>query len=100
MNRDMVLEAIEHSRRESILLRFIDSPLRTIRERRYLLYLISGGMAMACAAVAFCVGVDPANQGPLLSSAGLSAQGNRADCYSPASDDDLQTIGPLYPSQH
>ena len=66
MNRDMVLEAIEHSRRESILLRFIDSPLRTIRERRYLLYLISGGMAMACAAVAFCVGVDPANIGILV----------------------------------
>lgn len=61
MNRDMILEAIEHSRRKSILQRFIESPLRTIRERRYLLYLISGGIAMACATVAFYLGVDPMN---------------------------------------
>jgi len=66
MNRDMILEAIEHSRRKSTLQRFIESPLRTIRERRYLLYLISGGIAMACAAVAFYLGVDPANIGILV----------------------------------
>ena len=61
MNRDMILEAIEHSRRKSTLQRFIESPLRTIRERRYLLYLISAGGATACAAVAFYLRVDPSN---------------------------------------
>jgi len=61
MNRDMVLEAIEYRRRKSTLQRFMESPLRTISERQYLLYLISGGMAMACAAVAFFMGVDPTN---------------------------------------
>ena len=57
----MVLEAIENRRRKSTLQRFMESPLRTISERQYLLYLISGGMAMACAAVAFFMGVDPTN---------------------------------------
>ena len=66
MKTDTILEAIEHNRRESILLRFIDSPLRTIREKRYLLYLISGGIAMACAAVAFYMDVDPANIGIIV----------------------------------
>jgi flagellar protein FlaJ len=66
MNRDMMLEAIEHSRRKSTLQRFIESPLRTIRERRYLLYFISGGIAMACATVAFYLGVDPMNIGILI----------------------------------
>ena len=61
MNRDMVLEAIEHSRSKSTLQRFLESPLRTMRERQYLLYLISGGIAMACAAIAFYMGVDPMN---------------------------------------
>ena len=61
MNRDMVLEAIERSRRKSTLQRFIESPLRTIRERQYLLYLISGGIAMACAAIAFYMGINPMN---------------------------------------
>jgi flagellar protein FlaJ len=61
MNRDMVLEAIEYRRRKSTLQRFMESPLRTISERQYLLYIISGGMAMACAAVAFFMGVDPTN---------------------------------------
>ena len=65
MNRDMMLEAIEQHRRKSTLQRFIESPLRTIRERHYLLYLISGGIAMACAAVAFYLGVDPMNIGIL-----------------------------------
>ena len=65
MNRDMVLEAIEHSRNKSTLQRFIESPLPTIRENRYLLYLISAGSAMACAAVAFYLGVDPMNVGIL-----------------------------------
>jgi len=61
MNRDMVLEAIEHSRSKSTLQRFIKSPLRTIRERPYLLYIISAGIAMACAAVAFYMRMDPMN---------------------------------------
>ena len=66
MKTDTILEAIEHNRKESIMLRFIDSPLRTIREKRYLLYLISAGIAMACASVAFYMGVDPANIGILV----------------------------------
>jgi len=61
MNRDMVLEAIEYRRRKSTLQRFLESPLHTIRERQYLLYLISGGIAMACAAVAFYLGINPMN---------------------------------------
>ena len=61
MNRDMVLEAIEHSRSKSTLQRFLESPLRTIRERQYLLYLISGGIAMACAAITFYMRIDPMN---------------------------------------
>jgi flagellar protein FlaJ len=61
MNRDMVLEAIEHRRSKSTLQRFIESPLQTIRERQYLLYLISGGIAMACAAVAFYLGMNSMN---------------------------------------
>jgi flagellar protein FlaJ len=61
MNRDMVLEAIEYRRRKSTLQRLIESPLRTIRERQYLLYLISGGIAMACAAFAFYLGINPMN---------------------------------------
>lgn len=65
MNGDMVLEAIEHSRRKSTLHLFIESPLRTIRERPYLLYVISGGIAMACAAAAFYLGIDPMNIGIL-----------------------------------
>ncbi len=65
MNRDMMLEAVEQHRRKSTLLQFIDSPLRTMRERHYLLYLISGGIAMSCAAVAFYLGVDPMNIGIL-----------------------------------
>jgi len=65
MNRDIILEAIEHSRKKSTLQRFIESPLRTIRERRYLLYIISAGIAMACAAIAFYMGVDPMNIGIL-----------------------------------
>jgi flagellar protein FlaJ len=61
MNRDMVLEAIERNRRKSTLQRFLESPLRTMRERQYLLYLISGGIAMACAAVTFYMRIDPMN---------------------------------------
>ena len=63
MNRDMILEAVEYSRRKSTLRRFIKSPLHTIRERRYLLYIISGGVGMVCAAAAFYLGVAPANIG-------------------------------------
>ena len=65
MNRDMVLEAVEQRRRESTLMQFIDHPLRTITEKRYLLYIISAGGATACAAVAFYLGVDPMNIGIL-----------------------------------
>jgi len=61
MNRDLLLEAIEHNRSKSTLQRFIESPLRTIREKQYLLYLISGGISMACAVVAFYLGVNPMN---------------------------------------
>ena len=61
MNRDMVLEAIERNRSKSTLQRFLESPLRTMRERQYLLYLISGGIAMACAAIAFYMRIDPMN---------------------------------------
>ncbi|MFA5315916.1 MAG: type II secretion system F family protein [Dehalococcoidales bacterium] len=61
MNRDLVLEAIEHRRSKSTLQRFIESPLRTIRGKPYLLYLISGGIAMTCAAVAFYLRVNPMN---------------------------------------
>ena len=61
MNRDMVLEAIERNRRKSTLQRFLESPLRTMRERQYLLYLISGGIAMSCAAIAFYMRIDPMN---------------------------------------
>ncbi len=66
MDRDVVLEAIEHSRSKSTLQRFIKSPLRTIRERPYLLYVISAGIAMACAAAAFYLGIDPMNIGILV----------------------------------
>ncbi len=66
MDRDIVLEAIEHSRSKSTLQRFIKSPLRTIRERPYLLYVISAGIAMACAAAAFYLGIDPMNIGILV----------------------------------
>jgi len=65
MNRDMVLERIEHNRNKSTLQRFIESPLSTIREHHYLLYIISAISAMACAAVAFYLGVDPMNIGIL-----------------------------------
>jgi len=66
MDRDLVLEAIEHSRSKSTLQRFIKSPLRTIRERPYLLYVISAGIAMACATAAFYLGIDPMNIGILV----------------------------------
>ena len=65
MNRDIILEAVEHGRKKSTLQRFIESPLRTIRERRYLLYIISAGIAITCVAVAFYMGVDPMNIGIL-----------------------------------
>jgi flagellar protein FlaJ len=61
VNRDMVLEAIEHRRSKSTLQRFIESPLRTIRERQYLLYLISGVIAMASAAITFYMGMNSMN---------------------------------------
>ena len=45
MAKDELLEAIERARGKSTLQRFIKNPLRTIREKRYILYLISVGIA-------------------------------------------------------
>ncbi len=59
MAKDELLEAIERARSKSTLQRFIKSPLRTIREKRYILYLISVGFAASCATVALWLGVDP-----------------------------------------
>ena len=61
MNRDMILEAIEYRRRKSTLQRFLESPLRTMMERQYLLYIISGGIAMTCAVIAFYMGMNSMN---------------------------------------
>jgi flagellar protein FlaJ len=61
MNRDMVLEAIEHRRKKSTLQRFIESPLLIIREKQYLLYFISGVIALASAVIAFYMGMNPLN---------------------------------------
>jgi flagellar protein FlaJ len=57
----MVLETIERNRRKSTLQQFLESPLRTMRESQYLLYLISGGIAMSCAAIAYYIGINPMN---------------------------------------
>jgi archaeal flagellar protein FlaJ len=61
MNRDMVLDIIERRRRKSTLQRFLESPVQTIRERPYLLYLISVVIAMISAAVAFYMSMNPMN---------------------------------------
>jgi flagellar protein FlaJ len=61
MNRDMVLEAIKHNRSKSTLQRFLESPLGTIREKQYLMYFISGGIAVTCAAIAFYMGMNSIN---------------------------------------
>lgn len=66
MNRDILLEAVEHTRRKSLFRQFTESPLRTIIEKHFLLYLISGGFAIACAAVAYYLGVDLADIGILV----------------------------------
>jgi len=58
MAKDELLEAIERTRRKSTLQRFIESPLRTIEEKHYILYLVSAGIAASCAAVALWLGVD------------------------------------------
>ncbi len=65
MNRDIVLEAVEHNRRKSTLRQFIESPLGTMREKQYLLYVISTAGAISCAVVAYYMGVDPMNIGIL-----------------------------------
>ncbi len=59
MAKDELLEAIERARRKSTLQRFIKSPLRTIEEKRYILYLISAGIAAICAVVALWQDMDP-----------------------------------------
>jgi archaeal flagellar protein FlaJ len=61
MNRDLVLEAIERHRNKSPVQQFLSSPLRTIRERHYLLYSISGLIALACAAIAFYLHMEASN---------------------------------------
>lgn len=58
MAKDELLEAIERFRRKSTLKLFIENPLRTIREKRYILYLISVGFAASCATVALWLDVD------------------------------------------
>jgi len=61
----MVLEAVVRNRSKSTLQRFIESPMHTIRERPYLLYIISAGGAIACSVFAFYIGVDLMNIGIL-----------------------------------
>jgi flagellar protein FlaJ len=61
--KDVLLEAVERRRRKSTLGLFFESPLRTIEERRYLLYVISATIALAAAAAAYYLGVDPSNIG-------------------------------------
>ena len=65
MSQDIVLEAVEYNRRKSTLQRFFESPLGTIREKRYLLYLTSAAVSIVCAIAAFYLGVDPMNIGIL-----------------------------------
>ena len=65
MNKDIVLEAVEHNRNKSIFQRFTESPLSTIKEKRSLLYSFSVISAVSCAAIAFYLGVDPMNIGIL-----------------------------------
>jgi hypothetical protein len=67
MNRDLVLEAVERNRGRSILRRFIKSPLRTVKEKPFLLYLISGLFTIACAAAAHYRGVEPRNNASVCS---------------------------------
>jgi flagellar protein FlaJ len=66
MSQDMVLETIEHRHRKSLLSKFIESPLSTFRENRYLLYAMSASGALACAVVALYFGIDPANAGIII----------------------------------
>jgi len=63
VTKDVLLEAIERRRKKSTLGLFVESPLHTIEERRYLLFVISIIIALAAAAVAYYLGVDPANTG-------------------------------------
>ncbi len=65
MDRDVLLEAVERNRRQSALQQFFLSPLRTMREKRWILYLISTLASLACASVAFYLGIDPTNIGIL-----------------------------------
>jgi flagellar protein FlaJ len=63
MMQDALLKAIERRRRKSTLALFLEAPLRTIGEKRYLLYVISTLIAISGAAVAFYLHVDPMNIG-------------------------------------
>jgi len=61
MNGDLILKAMARNRNKSTLQRFMESPLRTIRQKPYLLYIISGGIAVVCATAAFYMGMSPMN---------------------------------------
>ena len=65
MDRDIILEAVEHNRNKHIFQRLVESPLSTIIEKRYLLYVISALCAMTCAAIAYYMGADLMNIGVL-----------------------------------
>ncbi len=65
MARDEVLEAIERARRKSTLRRLIESPRRTIEEKRYILYVISAVIAASAAAVSWQLGLELTNIGIL-----------------------------------
>lgn len=67
MARDKVLETIERARRKSTLRRLIESPLRTIGEKRYILYIISAVIAASGAVVSWQLGLEPTNIAVLAS---------------------------------
>ncbi len=61
MARDEVLEAIERARRKSTLRRLVESPGRTIGEKRYILYVVSAVIAASGAAVSWQLGMELTN---------------------------------------
>jgi len=63
MVKDKLYEAIHRARRKSTVQRFVESPMRTMQERRYILYVISASIAASGAAVALRLGADLAQVG-------------------------------------
>jgi len=63
MVKDKLYEAIQRARRKSTVQRFVESPMRTMQERRYILYVISASIAASGAAVALRLGADLAQVG-------------------------------------